>query len=112
MRARAESNFRGVDKLNCAQAILKTFSGHYPVTNELMQSHSKSGGGRVEGNTCGAIYAASLLETDSAIQEKLQNGFLKEAGSLKCRDIRKSKSLTCHQCVGVTADLLSEHIKN
>lgn len=112
MRATAESNFRGVDKLNCAQAILKTFREHYPVTDELIQSHARSGGGRVEGNTCGAIYAAGLLETDSTVQEKLQNGFIKEAGSLKCRDIRTSKSLTCHQCVGVTADLLADHINN
>lgn len=112
MRTIAESNFRGVEKLNCAQAILKTFKEPYNVSNETIAAHSKSGGGRVEGNTCGAIYAATLLESNSEVQKKLTEGFIKEAGSLKCRDIRTSNSLTCHQCVGLTADLLQKHLAN
>lgn len=112
MREIAESNFRGIDKLNCAQAILKTFKESYAVSDSLIASHHKSGGGRVEGNTCGAIYAATLLESDIAVQKKLTDGFLQKAGSLKCRDIRKSKSLTCHECVGLTAELLEEHLNN
>lgn len=112
MRAIAESNFRGVDKLNCAQAILKTFRNHYDVSDDMIQTHSKSGGGRAANNTCGAIYAATLLEADKTVQSKLNDGFAKQAGSLKCRDIRTSKSLTCHQCVGLTAELLENHLKN
>lgn len=112
MREVAESNFRGIDKLNCAQAILKTFKESYDVCETTIASHSKSGGGRVEGNTCGAIYAATLLEPDELVRKKLTDGFVKEAGSLKCRDIRKSKSLTCHQCVGLTAELLEKHLNN
>lgn len=112
MRQIAESNFRGADKLNCAQAILKTFQESYQVSDTLIKKHASSGGGRAEGNACGAIYAATILENDRTIQKKLTDAFLKKAGSLKCREIRSSRSLTCHQCVGLTAELLEQHLNN
>jgi hypothetical protein len=113
MRAIAENNFHGVDKLNCAQAILKTYKSHYPhVSDSMISDNSKSGGGRVEGNMCGAIYGATLLELNSEVQEKLTDGFIKVAGSLKCKVIRKAKTISCKECVGVTADLLTAHLQD
>ncbi len=109
MRATAENHFHGAERLNCAQAILKTFQDHYSVSNEAITEHKKSGGGRVDGNVCGAVHAATLLEKDEAVQKRIMDSFIKAAGSHKCREIKSIKTLSCRECVGVAADLLVEH---
>ncbi len=112
MREIAKEHFHGVEKLNCAQAILKTFQSEYNVSDDLIAHHKVSGGGRAEGNTCGAIYAATLLETDSSVKNSLSESFLKNVGSLKCKEIKSEKRVSCKECVGVAADVLEAHINN
>ncbi len=106
MRTIAEEKFHGVEKYNCAQAILSAFQEKYSVSNDLIAEHKKFGGGRAEGNMCGALYAANHLETTPEKQAEMAKLFMAQAGSLKCKEIKQAKTLSCKECVGVTADIL------
>jgi len=71
-----------------------------------------SGGGRAEGNRCGALHAALILETDPQKQQKISDEFEQQAGSIQCKTIRASGQLSCKGCVGTVADLLVKHQAN
>lgn len=106
MRNVAENYFHGVEKYNCSQAILKTFQENYDVAEETILEHKQFGGGRAEENTCGALYAAKFLEKSPEKQQEITDAFVAQSGSPRCREIRTSKTLSCRECVGVTAEIL------
>lgn len=106
MRETAEQFDHGQEKYNCAQAILAAFQPHYGHDDSVIAEHKKSGGGRAEGNLCGALHAALILETDESKQKVIRNGFYSEAGSVTCRTIRAEGKLSCKECVGTAAELL------
>ncbi len=109
MKSKAENYFHGEEGFNCAQAVLKTFQNEYELTDELILEHKKSGGGRVEGNICGALHAATLLETAEESRERFHQAFVEAAGSVTCRDIRKLGQLSCRSCSGFAAELVDNH---
>ena len=105
---KAASFHFGVDKYNCAQAVLKTFQGSHSVSDEAIVEFKAFGGGKAEDGLCGALYAAiCLMEHDDEKIEKLKDEFLEMAGSLKCREIRSLGKLSCKKCVSASAVLLN-----
>ena len=108
---RALKFFRGEEGYNCAQAVLKALEEVCPVDEAMIQQYANAGGGRGEGGVCGALLAAKALLADPAAIARLEARFREEAGALTCRDIRKQRRVTCSQCVGAAARLLSEELR-
>ena len=104
---KASDYFQGKEGYNCAQAILKSFQEHLSVSEDDIKRFKKFGGGRAEHGYCGALYAAHYLLKDPEKIKLLNEMFSKEAGALKCREIRKAKKLSCAGCVDVAAEALS-----
>ncbi len=98
----------GKNKENCTLSIIKTFNDYINITDEELVNYQRYGGGRAPEGVCGAYYAADRLfqESDSEDMDKLREAFEKEAGSLKCREIRKMGKLSCDGCVRKIAELL------
>lgn len=105
MRETAEKHYHGENHYNCAQAIAATFDSE---NFELIADLKAAGGGRAEGNVCGALYAALIIEKDESKQNKIREEFESAAGSIQCRTIRSSGQLSCKGCVGTAADLMVE----
>ncbi|WP_168203307.1 C-GCAxxG-C-C family (seleno)protein [Oceanispirochaeta crateris] len=89
-------------RVNCAQAILKTYHPTgLELESELVQEFKQYGHGKAPQKYCGAYFAASfLLETHKPDKmEDFDTWFTKEAGSRVCKEIRKGKKLNCNGCV-------------
>jgi hypothetical protein len=108
--ALAKRLFHGEDSYNCAQAILKAFQERNKLTDDEIASHVSSGGGRVEGGLCGALYAAKLLLDDVEDKAALEKTFVDKAKYATCREIRKNRTLPCIQCIEAAAELLKEKL--
>jgi hypothetical protein len=102
--------FRGPEKYNCAQAILRTFQARFAVKDTEIIAARALGHGKVPGGVCGALYAGQRLLNDESKAEVLTRDFRSLAGSSKCKKILKLKHLTCKECVALTARLLDGHL--
>ena len=100
----ATSYFHGKEGYNCAQAILKAFQDRYNVSNEMIEQYKQYGGGRAEGGTCGALYAALALASDDQ-KQMIKTIFEQAANNTLCEEI-KDKTLSCQDCVAVAAEAL------
>ncbi len=101
----------GMSKENCSMSIIKSFhESSAPMKTDELSEFSGFGGGRAPEGYCGALYAAEKLidKSNSLGFKEIKNSFLEEAGSLKCREIRKLGKLPCEGCVRVTAELLNK----
>ena len=98
------------ERLNCAQSILRGFQKHFNISESRIAEFSDHGGGRVEDGKCGALFGALELAPDAHAKDSIAEAFLAEAKSLTCRDIRKSKSLSCAECVAVAAQALEAEL--
>lgn len=110
MREIAMKHYHGEEGFNCCQAILKTFQEGSHITDEHIIGEKRSGGGRAPGNLCGALYALHQLEPEH--RDRFTKNFIEKVGSSKCREIRGQKLLSCRECTGVAADIMTEHRKN
>jgi hypothetical protein len=95
------------ERLNCAQSILRAFQAEMGISEDAIRQARQLGQGRVEGGCCGALHAACELAEDETERRRLRTEFVAKAGSEKCRDIRKSGTLSCGQCVELAATLLA-----
>jgi hypothetical protein len=100
----AAAYFRGEDRYNCAQAVLKAYASPIGLGDACLERFSRHGNGRAPEGECGALFAAKAILQDQAAKEQIEEEFLLAAGSTKCRDIRKRRTLTCEQCVQKAAD--------
>lgn len=96
------------EKMNCAQSILRGFRESFQVPEETIAEAKKWGGGRAEGGLCGALHSACRLTSDENVRETLHERFRSEAGSDRCREIRKLGRLSCGECVALAATVLQE----
>lgn len=99
----AEELFHGAEGYNCAQAILKTFQQECKVDEQAIFEASRNGGGRAEEGICGALHAAHQLINDKEQREKMDRDFIDKGSSIRCREIRKSRQISCKQCVELAA---------
>ncbi|MEW6235807.1 MAG: C-GCAxxG-C-C family (seleno)protein [Candidatus Omnitrophota bacterium] len=107
-REKAMQLFHGVEKYNCAQAILIAFREEYGVAQEQIDASAALGRGKADEGRCGALHAGRALLDDASSAQNLENQFAAAAGSAKCREIRKLKRISCMECVGVAADLIEK----
>ena len=104
---RAANYFHGPERYNCGQAVLKAFQDEHNISESEIEQFRGLGGGKADGGMCGALFAAkSLVGADK--QDELEAIFVDKAGSWKCREIRRSGSLSCRECVYTAAKLLKE----
>jgi hypothetical protein len=108
--ALAKQLFRGKEKYNCAQAILKAFQNHNKLTDYEISQHKSSGGGKAEGGLCGALYAAKLQLDNAEDKIALEKSFLDKAKYNTCKEIKINKTLSCIKCVETAAELLTEKL--
>jgi len=96
------------EKLNCAQSVLKGFQQEYNISDSEIEEYRAWGGGRAEGNMCGALFAAERLlrqiGKDSVIEE-----FRQKAGGVLCADI-KEKQFTCAEYVRMADELVEKNL--
>jgi len=106
---KAKSSFHGVDKLNCAQAILKAFQDveEYDISDEMIAGYKAFGGGRTPSGTCGAIYAVQNL-VDENMKSDVAAKFIEKAKYLGCKEIKAGKTISCMECVAVSAQILQD----
>jgi hypothetical protein len=104
------THFRGKEKYNCAQAILKAYSRMTGVGDLCLARFKQCGGGRTPTGECGALYAAKQMVEDPQGRRQLEDRFVEAAGSTQCREIRRARQFSCHQCVETVADQLLNHI--
>ena len=83
---------------NCAQAIAAAF-------NADPACFSTHGSGRAPEGWCGAAYASAVLIQDPQL---VKHAFLETAGSVACREIRRSRALSCAACVETSARLVQQ----
>ncbi len=102
----AKTLFHGVEGLNCAQAIFKAFQNDFNVTDEHITTNKKNGGGRVEGNICGALFAAKELLPQHA--DKITEMFNEKAQFATCREIKMVSQFPCRECVGLAAEIVDK----
>ena len=103
----------GKVRKNCAQAVLCGFQSSLNITETQIDAFSVYGTGKAPENICGAIYAAQTLlekETDAKSIEKLQAYFTEYAGSVKCREIRGHKKMSCMGCVENATRFVAENL--
>ena len=101
------------ENYNCAQAVLKAFQKKFNVSDEMVEEYRKYGGGRADDNMCGALFAVTqLIREHSEEKESIKKEFAKIFGSIKCKDILKSKQLSCKDCVKMAAELLEKSENN
>jgi len=100
----AVSFFRGHERHNCAQAVLKAYASLAGVDQGCVERFSRLGGGRAPGGECGALFAAKSMLADQSACQTLHDTFVQAAGSAACREIRQLGRLSCRQCVENAAD--------
>jgi len=108
--ATAVAWFRGKHKLNCAQAILKAFQSVFGTSDDEIKTFKAAGGGKAPGGVCGALNAARHLLRNPVLARELDTAFKREAGSARCKKIRKLKKLACGDCVALAARFLQGHM--
>lgn len=99
---------KGPRRLNCAQSVAETFREKLPLEEKTATLLSACGGGMAPNGYCGAFYAAKCLLEHHAphrAQESMEQ-LHSAAGSLKCREIKALKKLSCVGCVEKAAEVV------
>lgn len=108
--ATARSLFRGKNKLNCAQAVLRAFQPAFGASDKEITAFKAAGSGKAPEGVCGALHAARHLLQDPSLARKLEALFERKGGSTRCKEIRKLKKLPCGDCVALAASFLRDHM--
>ncbi|HTY12619.1 MAG TPA: C-GCAxxG-C-C family (seleno)protein [Candidatus Omnitrophota bacterium] len=100
----------GHERLNCAQSVLAAFREKFGIGPDTLRAYLGHGGGNAPGGVCGAYAAARhILEKHHPGKLKeLDELFVREAGSIKCDEIRRARKLSCLGCVEKAADLIAK----
>jgi len=97
---------------NCAQSVVFAWNTANPGRPANAELFSAYGGGRAPDGLCGALYASCAI-AETSVAETIKKSFSeKSGGHVKCREIRKAKTLTCAGCVELAAELLEKHSRN
>lgn len=98
----------GPRKMNCCESVAHAFKDSIPLPDEELKNFAWFGGGRAPEGYCGAVYAAKRLLEVSGSQNsaKLVEIFTAIAGSVKCREIKALKKLSCSSCVEKAAEIV------
>jgi sulfur dioxygenase len=95
-------------KLNCAQSVIAAFRNKFLLDENIVELFASLGSGKAPEGECGAYYAVKYIlgaHRKESI-EKCRGIFLSKAGSIKCREIRQGKKLSCIGCVETASEFL------
>lgn len=100
--------------LNCGQSVIAAFTDKFLLDENSVGLFAAFGSGRAPEGECGAYYAAKFIlganrKDDS---EKCRDIFLSKAGSVKCKEIRQGKKLSCAGCVETASEFLERVRQN
>ncbi len=93
---------------NCAQSVIHGWSQYSEKIKNGSLEVSDAGHGNADGGMCGALFAASEIAGVEKRELVIQKFKEKSKGHTGCRSIRKSRSLSCVECVGTAASILQE----
>lgn len=101
--------FHAEHKGNCAMSVAYGYAiAHGKSEAEALQTADffrNLGGGKAPGGTCGALYAAKMLEPDHA--DGLEDTFRRGAKNCAlCREIRPNGIIPCNRCVELAGEAL------
>jgi len=101
---------RNPKKLNCGQSVIAAFMDKFLLDENNVALFAAFGTGRAPGGECGAYYAAKFIlgSLDTVNAEECKDIFLSRAGSLKCKEIRQGKKLSCVGCVETASKFLED----
>lgn len=101
----------GNKKHNCAQAVIAGFKDAFSLDDDLVAKFAACGGGRAPEGRCGALHAAQFIleRRKSEDVKECEDTFFLGAGSVKCREIKSLKKLSCLGCVEMAAEFLENH---
>jgi hypothetical protein len=102
--------FRGEQRYNCAQAVLKAYAPAIGAGGACVDRFSQYGSGRAPGGECGALFAAKAIVGDLAGKNEVEREFMELAGATKCREIRQGRRISCQQCVQAAADAVFRQV--
>ncbi len=110
-KIKAKNHFLGKDghvKLNCAQSVIKAYHDLFNASAQEIDLFAGLGGGKAPEGRCGAYYAAWHLSSKEKRLKinQLEQDFVNTAGSIKCKEIRSQRKLSCLGCVEKAADFL------
>jgi hypothetical protein len=100
----------GPKKLNCAQAEIAAFREKFDLDDNAVHLFASFGGGKAPEGECGALCAAKFILSKNhqgKIAER-QKIFTSKAGSVRCKEIRHLKKLSCVGCVETIAGFLDK----
>lgn len=98
-------------RLNCAQSIIKAFEEQFNITGEEFKKFADYGKGNAPEGLCGAYCAAKyILERHHPEKAKEFEEFFKSAAgnTLKCKEIRSLRKLSCLGCVEKAAEFVNK----
>ncbi len=98
------------ERKSCAESILLAFREYRSLTDDEIRTVSAGGHGRAEGGLCGALSAALHLAETPETRDRVRKRFIAQAGSDKCREIRRARTVPCLDCVHIAATLTAEHV--
>ncbi len=100
---------KGPRKLNCAESVAETFRERFPLDEKTSALLPSCGGGMAPDGYCGAFYAVQcILEKHFPLYSlKGMEQLRFSAGSLKCREIKALKKLSCIGCVEKAAEVVA-----
>ena len=112
-KAKAKAHFLGEAghaKLNCAQAVIIAFKDKFAFAEGTVSRFAEYGGGNAPEGVCGSFYAAkALLEKGHPEKVKeCEQALHAPAGSIKCKEIRSLRKLTCLGCVEKVAEYMEK----
>lgn len=99
------------ERLNCAQSILKGHKSDFNVTDEMIDDFRAFGGGRAEGNMCGALYAAAHLAESKEAEQHIIDNFRDQTGYTACKELKREGKTSCSECVRIASELLSSSLE-
>ena len=103
----------GQGRLNCAQAIIHAFSGHFSIPAETVSVFASYGRGGAPDGKCGSLYAVEYI-LEKNFPEKAKeclDSFKSKAGSTACGEIRALRKLSCVGCVEMAAKTMESIVK-
>lgn len=102
-------NFHAEHRGNCAMSVAYGFARAAGKSEaeamEAAEMFRNFGGGRAPNGTCGALYAAKMMQPDYA--DALEDFFKRGAkGCSLCKEIRPNAVIPCNRCVELAGEAL------
>ena len=101
--------FRGPERFNCAQSVYRSLEKLREIEEEKSEELATAGSGRAPDGMCGALYAAKQM-LPAEQKAELRSWFEQNGGSVRCREIRQARKLSCRDCVAAAADYVERNL--